>query len=193
MGMGGSARIARGVWITGGPGFAGALLAFRLLEVGAIAIMALVAGVMTIALVATLAIWQSRDTARRKLTRQLLADRVRPEVVRIVAGRSDPPVWGVYLMGSDLYTGPETPRLAGQAIPAPVGSALRGAYARRQACECRSSAASAIRLLGQRADTSIPNEIRCANHGPRNGALSAPRVGRTTPVGSRRTQRITHA
>lgn len=105
MGLRGGIRVSRGTWISGGSGFAATLLTLRLLELGAMILLALATAVATIVIAMAITIWQSSDTARRKLARQSLADGVDPAVVRVERGRSDPPVWGVYLIGRDVYTG----------------------------------------------------------------------------------------
>jgi hypothetical protein len=106
MALWGSARIARGVWVSGGAGFATSLLAVRLVELSAMAVLLLLSLSVTSAITAAVVVWRSSQPSRRALARQALAAGVHPSVVRVEDGRSDPPVWGVYLVGHEVHTGP---------------------------------------------------------------------------------------
>jgi hypothetical protein len=98
-------RIGRGLYITGG----GGVFAFALGMTVMRGVLMLALFCVAIALVTAFAFamtaCQHSSSTRRLLATRALAMSVRPDLVRIQGNRSEPPVVGLYAIGSEFVTG----------------------------------------------------------------------------------------
>lgn len=108
-------RLGGGLWVSGGAALVLPLMALRMFELSALALLMLVSTVVICGVAIGFAMWTPGRSARRGLALQALAASVTPSLVRIEHGRSDPPVWGVYLVGRQVHTGLHPKRLEGLA------------------------------------------------------------------------------
>lgn len=98
-------RIGRGLSLTGGGGVFATV--FALATMRGVLLLMLMGIVITLLAVFTLAMTAHRRSSntRRLLAVQAMAMAVKPDLVHIQGNRSDPPVVGLYVIGSAFVTG----------------------------------------------------------------------------------------